>query len=215
MQRWNTSIIIIVASTILAEVILLISEGEINMDTGGWIAVSVALIGVAGGVWGQIIQFKKDGQRIETVNQTSASVKKDTSKMKPLVKQIYNKIDVIVEQMLTKVLPHITSTEAAFKEFHSNIAFLVKETEYRERLRKDISPTVANPEYLKSGIDIVFEQNVKLQQEVIQLQRQIHELNLEIQNLRGMSKSKSQMSDEIYEDELPCWESDRDYEYER
>lgn len=62
------SYIIIFICTCIAEIVLILGENA-TMGIAEWVAIGIALLGVAGGIWGQIIQFKKDAQRIENVNQ--------------------------------------------------------------------------------------------------------------------------------------------------
>lgn len=62
------SYIIIFICTCIAEIVLIRGENA-TMGIAAWVAIGIALLGVAGGIWGQIIQLKKDAQRIENVNQ--------------------------------------------------------------------------------------------------------------------------------------------------
>lgn len=93
MQESKISHTIIFACIIIAEIILL--GGNVEVGIGEWTAVIVAIIGVAGGIWAQIIQFKKDAQRIDSVNSTASSVKEDTTEIRPLVAKMDTKTDKI------------------------------------------------------------------------------------------------------------------------
>lgn len=55
--------IIIVISGISAGIILF--YGGKSMDAVQWVAIAVAIIGVAGGIWTQIVQFKADNKRLK------------------------------------------------------------------------------------------------------------------------------------------------------
>ena len=77
------------------------------MDVAGWIAIAVALIGVAGGIWAQVYQFKKDAQRIENVNQATNGVKEDTVVMKPKVERIEKISDEMKADYLRNLYPTV------------------------------------------------------------------------------------------------------------
>lgn len=68
------SYIIIFICTCIAEIVLILGE-NITMGIAEWVAIGIALLGVAGGIWGQIIQFKKiailteENQRLQEENQ--------------------------------------------------------------------------------------------------------------------------------------------------
>lgn len=66
--KMGISYIIIFICTCIAEIVLILGENA-TMGIAAWVAIGIALLGVAGGIWGQIIQLKKDAQRIENVNQ--------------------------------------------------------------------------------------------------------------------------------------------------
>ena len=70
------------------------------MGAAEWVAIAIAILGVAGGIWGQFYQFKKDGQRIDGVNETSKSVKEDTAVMRPSV----NRTDKNVQELKEKYI---------------------------------------------------------------------------------------------------------------
>ena len=53
------------------------------MEWSGWIAIVVAFLGIAGGIWTQIIQFKKDARQIDNLKSDVGNVKVDTGTMLP------------------------------------------------------------------------------------------------------------------------------------
>ena len=69
---------IVIFWCIMVSLVYIIMQGveEKNMDIAGVVSIIVALIGVAGGIWAQVYQFKKDAQRIDSVNANTTNIQK-------------------------------------------------------------------------------------------------------------------------------------------
>lgn len=155
--KMGISYIIIFICTCIAEIVLILGENA-TMGIAAWVAIGIALLGVAGGIWGQIIQFKKDAQRIENVNQTTSTVKSDTSKMTPIVVDTGKKVVEMRDHLLVRE-SQIDSTMEGVKE-------LVDEKHYQDKQKRDISIELSSPDYLVAAVTAVYEKNASLEKMV-------------------------------------------------
>lgn len=171
MKKSNISFIIITISILLAEIVLI---GGSDMGVGEWIAIIIALIGIAGGIWTQVIQFKKDAQRIDGVNQTANSVKEDTIKIEPSVARIEKNTDTMKDRMLEDIIPGMK----IINKIEGGMDTLIKNAEFEEKLRKDVTNAVTDPGIIKSAVDVIYEENAKLNKRVAALNSQ----NIILQN---------------------------------
>lgn len=156
----TTSYIIIIVCTVIAEIMLLLG-GNDCMGVAQWIALAVALIGIAGGIWTQIIQFHKDAQRIDGVNKTTLTVKNDTSRMLPVVTDTGIKVADMRESFLKR--------ENQIDSAISGIGELIEEKHYNDKMKSQISTEVSSPEYMISIISAVYEKNAALENSVREL----------------------------------------------
>lgn len=168
----------IVISFIIAESILIFCniKENIGMETGGWIAVVVALIGVAGGIWMQVVQFKKDAQRIDGVKNISCEVKNDTADMRPKVSNIEGVTNNIEKRIGENILPKIDKLDG--------IDEVLKEIEFKKRIAENILPSLGNPEYIVTGVQQVYNENARLNIENGNLNRKVYELKAENEFLK-------------------------------
>lgn len=200
------SFIIIAISTIIAEMFIW-RENNMSKNT---IAIVVALIGVIGSIWSQIIQFRKDAQRIDDVNKTSASVKQDTIKMEPSVTRIENNTDAMKERMLEDILPQLKAFEGKMNRFEGGLDILVKNAEFEEKIRGKVTNTATDPTFIKGAVDVIYEENARLNNQVVTLTNQnilLKSENRRLENenemLRNMVKEQDYEMEEydIYDSE--------------
>lgn len=158
------SFIIIVMSQIAAFIVL-DWDLEENIMSGDTLAVVIALIGVAGGIWTQVVQFKKDSQRIEGVNSTVGNVKNDTLEMKPKVENIDKNCNVIRDDITRKVLPQMN----IISDLQSGVAELTEAKHLDEKIKNRVSTSVDNPAYIQNAINLVYEKNAGLEIEKAEL----------------------------------------------
>ena len=155
--------IMLIISQIVAWVVFF-SEGEDNMN----IEIIIALIGlvgsilaVAGAIFKQTIQFKKDGQRIDGVNETSKSVKEDTAVMRPSV----NRTDKNVQELKEKYI----SKENQINSTIEGVAELLEAKRIDDAVKQRISQAVESPLYIESAVKSIYEKNASLQTMVNEL----------------------------------------------
>lgn len=130
------------------------------------------------GVWAQIIQFKKDAQRIDDINKKSGDIKNDTNIMKPLVCAT----DENVRQLKDELLVRRNQIDTAME----GIAGLVKEQQFNEYIRQRISGVVVSPEYIVNAVQIVYERNAELERDnsnLINENKLLQSQNNELQEL--------------------------------
>lgn len=183
---------LIYTSTFLALSILwfsFLTKGESNMDTGSIIAIVVATIGVASGIWAQVIQFKKDGQRIESVNATSSSVKIDTLDMKPRI--------LYIEKNVQEVRDEVLITMANKYDQLDGISSLVEEMNYQKRRKQEISVDLLTPDYFINGIHKLYEKNTDLTEHIKELLDEIQTLKLSNLQLQTTLTNLQQQLDAI------------------
>ena len=141
--------------------LLLYEQGGNNMGAAEWVAIAIAILGVAGGIWGQFFQFKKDGQRIDGVNETSKSVKEDTAVMRPSV----NRTDKNVQELKEKYI----SKENQINSTIEGVAELLEAKRIDDAVKQRISQAVESPLYIESAVKSIYEKNASLQTMVNEL----------------------------------------------
>ncbi len=154
--------------------LLLLSGGEEQMNTAGWISIFVALIAVAGGIWGQIVQFKKDAQRIDGVNATAGEVKSDTSGMKPKIDRIEELSKQMSSDIVREILPQISNVG----KIGEDVGKLLEGYKVEKEIKNRVSTSLNNPDYLISSIKLLYDINASCN-------GQIQELTNEVYNLRN------------------------------
>lgn len=162
MKIVNISSIIIMFGCIIAEIILF--TGGKNMDVAQWVAIAIAIFGVAGGIWTQIVQFKKDAQRIDNVNKTSSEVLKDTTGFKPQIESTYKNVSEMRDKMLRD--------EASINNALSGVSELVEAKRIEERIKAEASQSVCSPEILTAEIKLLFETNAEIASENAMLKKE-------------------------------------------
>lgn len=182
------SVIILIITQMLA---FIIHNGDVlDMNT----EIIIALIGVAGsiliaagGIWTQVVQFKKDAQRIEGVNKTANDVKSDTSEIKPKISNIEKYTFELRDNMIKKN----ERVDMAI----DGIGELINRQRADDLMKQKISIGLENPMYVQSMINLVYEKNAelnmmvkKLSEEKILLDEQVHALLQENEQLNAENK---------------------------
>lgn len=137
------------------------------------VAIVVAIIGAATGIWAQVVQFKKDGTTIR-------DIKIDTTDIRPTVHHTQEDIKKIKDELIEKIVPDMKKMQG--------IDLLVDDYKYRERIRLENSINF-NKETLQGSIDLIFEENARLTESLKEAQKTNYLLQMENQNLRNQLKS--------------------------
>lgn len=165
------------------------------METGAWIAIAVAVLGAAAGIWAQVVQFNKDAQRIEGVNKTAGEIKADTNVMRPQV----NNINTNVQEMRDKLLKYDYRLDSTM----DGICELVNAKRSEEEISKRISSTIDNPAYIQNAVKLIYEKNADLEYTVSGLQNEKHRMIAKIQLLeyenQNLKQENQQLKKEIKE----------------
>ena len=153
------------------------------MDVAGWIAVIVAFVGVAGGIWMQVIQFKKDAKQIGDVNNNVGRVNQHVGKVdstlseaKPEIKLTNENVKMLVNDMLRTVLPGIGKLDG--------LDTLVEAHKLDEKIKQQKSETLMDPSFLRGSIDLLYTENARLKGQAIELYHQVQELEADNRLLR-------------------------------
>ena len=140
-----------------------VEREAIGMDTASIVAIVIALLSVAGGVWVQILQFKKDSSHI-------GEVKSDTSLIKPQIATIDENTKKIRDEVIETLVPDMRMITGSVSEVSGKVFDLVADLEYRKRLQAEVAGSI-NKDYLLSGIEQVYKENAQLSQ-MLQEQRE-------------------------------------------
>ncbi len=194
-----------------AEIYLIFISRRANMPNEangisieGIIAIVVALLGVAGGIWAQFVQFKKDAKRIDDVNGNVSGVKSDTSEMKPQMTNVNDNVKKIRDEVVEKLVPSMGKLRG--------IDTLVKAHDIEQAIKREISPNLYDKDTLKGTIDLVYEENARLQTEKKDHLRQLHLNKLEIDRLtRKISSLEQEL--ESYQEQEPQHEQTLDMHF--
>lgn len=154
-------------------------KGASNMSTAEVIAICVALISVAGGIWAQVVQFKKDSGTI-------SNIKSDTSEIKPTVNNIDKNVEKVKDEVIEKVVPKMSRLEG--------IDLLVEDYKYREKLKNEKSVNCSK-DILQGSIDLLFAENARLTNEVKVERERNFELEAENRILKDKLRSYERKRD--------------------
>lgn len=170
------NVIIILYCCAVAEILLAAEGGESGIGTAEVVAIVIAVIGVASGIWSQVIQFKKDRQRIEGVNETAKNVKNDTTEMKPQINTIYNNVNILHDSYIRR--------EYRIDEVLDGINELVKAKQLDEKIKEKISATVESPLYIENAVKLIYEKNALLESENVVIKSENNILQAENRSLK-------------------------------
>lgn len=168
----------IIGSIISLILIMLYGEkGEITqMDSAEIIALIVAVIGVASALWVQILQFRKDAQRIDYVGEKTSEVKEDTSDIKP---RIHN-----IERTSIKVNEKITETVVPSMKKLDGIDALVAHMHKEEGRNEKVSHSLESPEYVLQAVRAVYDKNAELNSMLCEIKEENREQTMELKACR-------------------------------
>ena len=182
--------IIIIMGMVIAEAYLAYSyvaekniKGALIMDTqgSGAIAIFVALIGVAGGIWAQFVQFKRDSGKV-------GEVKSDTSEMKPDVKNINENVKKVRDEVVEKIVPNLGKLEG--------ITTLVDAYKVEQAIKERQSPNLTDQDVLIGSIKLIYDENSKLMDNYRRALQKIKQLEVEKITLeKELHKYKSKEQD--------------------
>ncbi len=160
-----------------------LNKGGSNMDTGtiigSAVAIFVALLSVAGGIWSQYVLFKKDSG-------TMNGIKSDTSEMKPTVHNVDENVKKVRDEVVETIVPKMTKLEG--------IDLLVEDYKYREKIRLEKSVNY-NKDALKESIEIIFEENARLTKALKEKEEINEYLVMENQRLKEQVRSYERKHD--------------------
>lgn len=197
--------IMIATGTILGIIIAYYEEGAFDMD----IALTVAIIGVAGGLWGQVIQGIREsgkirdvggkvsdvggkvsdvgekvsgvGEKVSGVGEKVSDVRASTDKLGIMLNITGDDVKKIKSDVVEKIVPGI-KTIADGKQ---GIDALVDELNYQKRLKNSMSGNIVKPDYLFTSINGVYEENAKLAESVREYKEELQTAELKITALKS------------------------------
>lgn len=132
------------------------------------VAIVVAIIGAATGIWAQVVQFKKDVSTIK-------DIKVDTTEIKPTVNNVDANVKKIRDEVVEKIVPDMGKLKG--------IDLLVDDYKYREKIRLEKSVNL-NKDIIKESIELIFEENARLTKALKEEQEANQMLRMENQRLR-------------------------------
>ncbi len=202
------------------------------MDVSGWIAITVALLGIAGGIWTQLVQFKKDARRIDDVKDKIGEarsdvndvkndvggvkndvggVKADANLMIPTLNHTDENVKKIRDYVIEKVYPSVSAAQDNSEENSEKLQRLVDELNYQQRCRQEALNTIENRNYFVAGIDNLYEKNAMLNQRVTEL---LHECSVCQQELHKVKQENVELRKEKLQLQKQLHSLDDSYEYE-
>jgi len=134
------------------------------------VAIVVAVVGAAAGIWAQAVQFKRDSGKLD-------GVKTDTVEMKPNVSYI--------REDTTKLRDKLLPTVQIVGEIGSGVDQLVNELNYQKRMKSEVAGALTSSDYLIQGINTIYEENARLANALRQERQRNHELQLRINVLES------------------------------
>lgn len=196
-----------IIGVVTAEIYIFYMWGSNMQDSGtlisteGIIAIVVALLGVAGGIWGQIVQFKRDAKRIDGINKNVEStnnhvgeVKADSSEMKPQLSNVNENVKKIRDEVVEKIVPSMGKL--------NGVDILVKAHEIEQAFKRENSPNIYDKDTLKGTIDLVYEENAKLNKQKNEHLKLIHTQKLEIARLKSQVNTlKHELDNELEQEQ--------------
>ena len=173
----------IIISTVTS-LIYLYNSGGTEMDVTGTISLTVAIIGVAGALWAQVIQFKHDSKKI-------GEVKEDTIELKPKTEEIRENVKKVKDTLIETTVPTVQKIEERTEISSKNIQEIIEDLHYRQRLKQEMS-LGAGRDYFVSGIENLYEENGRLSASVRQLTFERNSLIEENKRLNRIIQQQSQ-----------------------
>lgn len=157
--------------------------GKEFMGVAETVAICVAVIGAASGIWTQVIQFRKDSGAIKDVKNDVKDVRGDAKDIRSDIKDvkidtqklygIENSLEKVKDNVIEKIVPQINGIE-----------MLVDECKFRQKI-KEQGNTFANEEIFKASIEELFDKNASLMIKVKELNADKKEIINENVNLKA------------------------------
>lgn len=151
-------------------------KGEDEMNIASVVAIVIALLSCAGGIWAQFLQFKKDAATIK-------DVKLDTTAIRPTVNNVDENVKKIRDEVVEKIVPDMSKLKG--------VDLLVDDYKYRERIRQEKSVNMCSKDILQGSIDLIFAENARLNQELTKEREKNQELRFLNQDLSKKIKEYS------------------------
>jgi len=177
-NRTNYIGYIVILWCIMVSLTYLILGGAHDMDIAQWITLAVALIGVAGGIWMEFRQLKRDSKSIDSIKADTDSLVKD---VKPAVADTQEH----AKKITSDVIPKIDS----LTEMKTIITELGKETAIQKEIRNkagkelDLSKIIGQITASFEKTSTLTDQVTHLNQKVIMLEQEKQRLNTQIFDL--------------------------------
>lgn len=177
--------------------IILIVE-DYTMDNGTIIALiglAGSILAIAGGVWTQVVQFKKDAQRIDGVNKATAEVKKDTSEMIPRIRNIETCTNIIKDDITRQILPQVRE----ISNISGGLSELIEAKRIEDAIKQRVTVSLDNPDYIHNAIKLVYENNAALNVRVQELTNENNVLRAENIRISYENNKLKQRNQELSE----------------
>ena len=192
MKNYLTIAFPAIIGMILAYIILIMdgTKGELDyMDWGKVIAIIVALIGVAGTIYVSNRQLKRDGETITKIYDKAENIK---PKMDIVDERTKETNDYLIKQFAVThrdMLKDIETTK-------NNVEVISDEVKRQKAIREQYDKYI-NKDYLKSGIDKVYEENATLTSHIKELSIKNEELQYKTEILRSRNKNLEQENERL------------------
>lgn len=200
MKNYLTIAVPAIIGMILAYIILIMdgTKGELDyMDWGKVIAIIVALIGVAGTIYVSNRQLKRDGETITKIRDKTEHIIYDNAEnIKPKIDNIDERTketnDYLIKQFAVTHRDMLKDIETA----KNNVEVISDEVKRQKAIREQYDKYI-NKDYLKSGIDKVYEENAILNSHIKELSIKNEELQHETEILHSINKDLEQENEEL------------------
>lgn len=192
MKNYLTTALPAIIGMILAYIILIMdgTKGELDyMDWGKVIAIIVALIGVAGTIYVSNRQLKRDGETIAKIYDKAENIK---PKMDNVDERTKETNDYLIKQFAVTHRDMLKDIETA----KNNVEVISDEVKRQKAIREQYDKYI-NKDYLKSGIDKVYEENATLTSRIKELSIKNEELQYKTEILRSRNKNLEQENERL------------------
>lgn len=192
MKNYLTIAFPAIIGMILAYIILIMdgTKGELDyMDWGKVIAIIVALIGVAGTIYVSNRQLKRDGETITKIYDKAENIK---PKMDIVDERTKETNDYLIKQFAVTHRDMLKDIETA----KNNVEVISDEVKRQKAIREQYDKYI-NKDYLKSGIDKVYEENATLTSHIKELSIKNEELQYKTEILRSRNKNLEQENERL------------------
>lgn len=192
MKNYLTIAFPAIIGMILAYIILIMdgTKGELDyMDWGKVIAIIVALIGVAGTIYVSNRQLKRDGETIAKIYDKAENIK---PKMDNVDERTKETNDYLIKQFAVTHRDMLKDIETA----KNNVEVISDEVKRQKAIREQYDKYI-NKDYLKSGIDKVYEENATLTSHIKELSIKNEELQYKTEILRSRNKNLEQENERL------------------